>query len=105
MYLGDALSTIPDFRESTINNLFREAQLVGNALQGIMFGDTAFSAAWTHARGLFKGANLEHWQVLSNNIMSPVRTGAEWPFGLMNQSVSSNSKASRQFLFSRCTHF
>ena len=52
-----------------------------------MFGDKAYSsAAWTqHARGLFKGTYLEPWQLASNDIMSLVRTGAEWPFGIMNQ--------------------
>ena len=87
------LSTIPVngaqhdmriFRESNVNNMFRNAQL-GNELQGIMYGDKAYSAAWSHARGLYKGANLEEWRIESNNTMSPVRTGAEWPFGTLNQ--------------------
>lgn len=82
--VGGAQHDMRIFRDSNINNMFREAQL-GNELQGIMFGDKAYSAAWTHARGLFKGSHLEAWQVESNDIMSPVRTGAEWPFGLMNQ--------------------
>ena len=51
---GGAQHDMRIFRESNVNNLFREAQL-GNALQGIMFGDKTYSAAWTHARGLFKG--------------------------------------------------
>ena len=87
------LSTIPVngaqhnmriFRESNVNSMFREVQL-GLAFQGIMYGDKAYSAAWTHARGLHKGANLQEWQIESNNTMSPVRTGAEWPFGTLNQ--------------------
>jgi len=72
------------FRESNVNNMFREGQL-GHPFQGIMYGDKAYSAAWTHARGLYKGANLEAWQEESNNIMTRVRTGAEWPFGILNQ--------------------
>ena len=73
------------FRESNVNNMFRNAQL-GNELQGIMYdGDKAYSAAWSHARGLYKGVNLEEWRIESNNTMSPVRTGAEWPFGTLNQ--------------------
>ena len=72
------------FRESNVNSMFREAQL-GLAFQGIMYGDKAYSAACTHARGLYKGASLQEWQIESNNTMSPVRTGAEWPFGTLNQ--------------------
>ena len=87
------LSTIPVngaqhdmriFRESNVNSMFREAHL-GLAFQEIMYGDKAYIAAWTHARGLHKGANLQEWQIESNNTMSPVRTGAEWPFGTLNQ--------------------
>ena len=73
------------FRESNVNNMFREAQL-GLAFRGTMYGDKAYnSAAWTHARGLYKGANLQEWQLESNNTMSPGRTGGEWPFGSLNQ--------------------
>ena len=32
-----------------------------------------------------KGAELQERQIESNNIMNPVRTGAEWPFGTLNQ--------------------
>lgn len=70
------------FRESRVNTMFQEAQL-DSPFQGIMFGDKAYTA-WTHTRGLFKGNHLEDWQVESNNIMSPIRTGAEWPFGTLN---------------------
>ena len=53
-----------------------------------MFGDKAYIAAWTHARGLFKGTHLEPWQLASNDIMSLVRTGAdEWPFGIMKSKM------------------
>ena len=70
------------FRESEVNRMFRDAQ-VNSPFQGIMYGDKAYTA-WTHARGLYKGAALEDWQNASNNAMSPVRTGAEWPFGNLN---------------------
>ena len=52
-----------------------------------MFGDKAYIAAWTHARRLFKGTHLEPWQLASNDIMSLVRTGAEWPFGIMKSKM------------------
>ena len=70
------------FRDSNINGMFRNAQ-IDSPFQGIMFGDKAYMA-WSHARGLFKGNFLEDWQILSNNTMSPVRTGAEWPFGILH---------------------
>lgn len=70
------------FRDSNINGMFRDAQ-IDSPFQGIMFGDKAYMA-WSHARGLFKGNFLEDWQILSNNTMSPVRTGAEWPFGILH---------------------
>ena len=63
------------FRESYVNSMFRDAQ-IGQDFQGIMFGDKAYTT-WTHTRGLFKGKFLEDWQQESNDIMSPIRTGAE----------------------------
>ena len=62
-----------------MNNMFRDAQ-INSPFQGLMFGDKAYTA-WTHTRGLFKGLFLEDWERESNAVMSPVRTGAEWPFG------------------------
>ena len=69
------------FRDSRVNDMFRDSQ-INSPFQGIMFGDKAYTA-WSHTRGLFKGNFLEDWQVESNNTMSPVRTGAEWPFGIL----------------------
>ena len=80
--VGGARHDMRIFRESNINNMFRNAQL-DVAFQGIMFGDKAYTA-WTHARGLFKGNHLQGWQITSNDTMSPVRTGAEWPFGILH---------------------
>ena len=80
--VGAAQHDMRIFRESEVNRMFRDAQ-VNSPFQGIMYGDKAYTA-WTHARGLYKGAALEDWQNASNNAMSPVRTGAEWPFGNLN---------------------
>ena len=80
--VGGAQHDMRIFRESNVNNMFRDAQ-VNSPFQGIMYGDKAYTA-WTHARGLHKGVALEDWQTASNNTMSPVRTGAEWPFGNLN---------------------
>ena len=63
------------FRESNVNNMFREDAQVNSPFQGI-YDDKAHTA-WTHARGLYIGAALEEWQTALNNAICPVRTGAE----------------------------
>ena len=48
--VGGAQHDMRIFRESNVNNMFRDAQ-VNSPFQGIMYGDKAYTA-WTHARGL-----------------------------------------------------
>jgi len=71
------------FRENHTNENMRLHQLQ-QPWQGILYGDKAYTA-WTHCRGLYAGTNLLPWQQESNNTMSVIRTGAEWPFAKLTR--------------------